>query len=50
MPNYQVKISAKSHHHAHHNLSSNATAKVSEIDNKQVEKTPLQSRIHSFEE
>jgi hypothetical protein len=33
VPDYQVKISAKSDHHALHNLSSNPTDKVTEFDN-----------------
>jgi hypothetical protein len=37
MPDYCVKISAKSNYHALHNLNSNPTANFSESDNKSIE-------------
>jgi hypothetical protein len=47
MPDYQVKISAKSNHHALHNLSSNPTAKVTEFD-KQLGTTFLGKAFLSY--
>ncbi len=36
MSDHRVKISVKSDHHAHHNLSSNPTDKVAEFDSNLI--------------
>ncbi len=45
MPDYQVKISAKSDHHALYNSSLNPTAKVTEFDNKIIQNMSNSNKI-----